>query len=337
MIRKKRALALLLVLSVCLTPAPAALASDEPEDTAAHEMPVNADDLVESEAVIMLDGADSYTINGVTVSMTSSSVTNNCYTYAQEIYKKIWGVGFSGDPSSSNNMLRNITSLDGHKLTVENVKKYITAASLGSVIRLTNSSYVNSSSNSVGHSQILVAKDENGFRVLESGVSEGRRDRYMTWAEYVQWWTVNTSNRGYFQYIEWPNAPACSDSGTVTPPTPLEECDCSDVYAGTYICATQSSPLNIRSGHGTNYASIGSIPKGAEVTVTKSDGTWAHVIYNGVSGYASMAYLKQAAENETLGDLSGDGTIGADDAALYLHSGKAYLASQALRTVVKNG
>ena len=68
-------------------------------------------------------------------------------------------------------------------------------------------------------------------------------------------------------------------------------CNCSTSYAGTYVCTTSSAPLNIRSGHGKDYGVIGSIPSGATVTVSKADGTWAHVTYGGVSGFASMSYL----------------------------------------------
>ena len=74
-------------------------------------------------------------------------------------------------------------------------------------------------------------------------------------------------------------------------------CNCSSVYAGNYTCTTSSLPLTIRSGHGSNYSKVGSIPSGATVYVSKASGTgagnWAHVEYNGVSGYASMEYLEK--------------------------------------------
>ncbi len=68
------------------------------------------------------------------------------------------------------------------------------------------------------------------------------------------------------------------------------DCSCSGLYAGTYTCTASS--LRIRSGHGTDFKTVGTIPSGAAVTVTKvsADG-WAHVQYNGLSGYASMEYL----------------------------------------------
>ena len=70
-------------------------------------------------------------------------------------------------------------------------------------------------------------------------------------------------------------------------------CNCSTSYAGNYICTTQNYPLTIRSGHGTSYSAIGEIPIGATVYVSKANGSWAHVSYNGVEGLASMEYLQK--------------------------------------------
>ncbi|MBR2520915.1 MAG: SH3 domain-containing protein, partial [Oscillospiraceae bacterium] len=74
------------------------------------------------------------------------------------------------------------------------------------------------------------------------------------------------------------------------------DCTCSTDYAGTYIC-TSKTTLNIRSGHGTSYPSLGLIGKGEEVWVSKasglSDSDWAHVSYNGIEGLASMQYLEK--------------------------------------------
>ena len=71
-----------------------------------------------------------------------------------------------------------------------------------------------------------------------------------------------------------------------------EGCDCSREYEGNYKCVVDGSTLNIRSGHGTSYSKLGSIPDGAIVYVSKSNGEWAHVYYNGISGFASMQYLE---------------------------------------------
>ena len=61
------------------------------------------------------------------------------------------------------------------------------------------------------------------------------------------------------------------------------------------IVATQSGPLNIRSGPGTDCVVLAKAPKGAPVDVLaedRSDG-WMHVRYGGVEGYASGKYLQR--------------------------------------------
>lgn len=56
--------------------------------------------------------------------------------------------------------------------------------------------------------------------------------------------------------------------------------------------STSSLPLRIRSGAGTNYKVLGTMPRGASVTVTgEVNGEWAKVSYNGINGYASRQYL----------------------------------------------
>lgn len=82
------------------------------------------------------------------------------------------------------------------------------------------------------------------------------------------------------------------------------QCFCHTEYAGDYRVNIDSGNLRIRSGHGTNYSVVGSMPAGAAVTVSKasgsSNGDWAHVTYNGISGYASMEYLTKAAWKGTV-------------------------------------
>ncbi len=70
-------------------------------------------------------------------------------------------------------------------------------------------------------------------------------------------------------------------------------CTCSEDYAGDYYVNTSSQPLTMRSGHGTGYGVVTTIPKGSQVYVSKSDGLWAHVEWNGYSGYCSFDYLKK--------------------------------------------
>ncbi len=74
-----------------------------------------------------------------------------------------------------------------------------------------------------------------------------------------------------------------------------EACTCSVDYAGDYYVSTASLPLTMRSGHGTGYPAVASIPKGSQVYVSRADGVWAHVEWNGKSGYCSMQYLTKIA------------------------------------------
>ena len=56
--------------------------------------------------------------------------------------------------------------------------------------------------------------------------------------------------------------------------------------------STSSLPLRIRSGAGTNYKVLGSMPKGASVEILgEANSGWAKVRYKGISGYASKQYL----------------------------------------------
>ena len=72
-------------------------------------------------------------------------------------------------------------------------------------------------------------------------------------------------------------------------------CTCSTQYAGNYTVVSGGNKLRIRGGHGTSYPMLGEISEGEEVKVLRADGigpdNWAHIIYNGISGYASMKYL----------------------------------------------
>lgn len=64
--------------------------------------------------------------------------------------------------------------------------------------------------------------------------------------------------------------------------------------SGNYkINATPS--LRIRSGRGTNYKKVGSIPNGKVVSVSDISSNWGKVTYGGVTGYISMQYaIKQS-------------------------------------------
>lgn len=84
------------------------------------------------------------------------------------------------------------------------------------------------------------------------------------------------------------------------------ECDCSEEYAGIYTTSGVTTYLNIRSGHGSEYAAVGQIQPGEEFTVTKANSQWAHVVCNGVSGFCSMEFIKRTGEIKSSVAISGE-------------------------------
>ena len=65
--------------------------------------------------------------------------------------------------------------------------------------------------------------------------------------------------------------------------------------AATAGGATTTTAVNFRTGAGTNYGIISTLPAGTHVVVSeRSSGNWATVVYNGTVGYISSDYLKRA-------------------------------------------
>ena len=78
--------------------------------------------------------------------------------------------------------------------------------------------------------------------------------------------------------------PTLSPTPTVSPtPTPTSE-----VLTGT---VKVSNTLNVRKGPGTGYARIGSVKKGATVTILGEENGWYKIEYNGGTGYVSKEYV----------------------------------------------
>ncbi|MGB4588336.1 MAG: SH3 domain-containing protein [Clostridiaceae bacterium] len=63
--------------------------------------------------------------------------------------------------------------------------------------------------------------------------------------------------------------------------------------SGTRYVTTAN--LNLRTGPGTGYSIILTIPRGATVSILDSSGSWFRVNYNGKTGYASSSYLTSQA------------------------------------------
>jgi uncharacterized protein YraI len=70
---------------------------------------------------------------------------------------------------------------------------------------------------------------------------------------------------------------------------------CMGATAAVAAPALVTTNLNVRTGPGTNYGSIGSLPNGAIVDVVgcTSGYSWCRVNYRGLDGWASSRYLAQ--------------------------------------------
>ena len=87
--------------------------------------------------------------------------------------------------------------------------------------------------------------------------------------------------------------------------------------------ATTTTAVNFRTGAGTNYGIISTLPAGTHVVVSsQSSGGWATVVYNGTVGYISSDYLKRANEMDA---SFGTGTI--DGSYVRMRSGASTSSS----------
>ena len=67
----------------------------------------------------------------------------------------------------------------------------------------------------------------------------------------------------------------------------------------TYYKVTASAGLNMRSGAGTSYAKICTIPQNTKLYPTITKNGWAQVSYNGKTGWCDMSYLKKVTSDNT--------------------------------------
>ena len=121
------------------------------------------------------------------------------------------------------------------------------------------------------------------------------------WKSYDElnyWSNAGTSLlklRGYLTFYFATGVTAAPEESTTTIPT----FNGTEDAAGTYTVNTDGSALNMRNAASTSGSVIAQIPSGAAVQVLESDGTWASVTWNGISGYCSIQYLTRAEETTT--------------------------------------
>ena len=103
--------------------------------------------------------------------------------------------------------------------------------------------------------------------------------------------------------------PPASTPPAQTPATPSVQTGTVNITSGT---------LNIRSGPGTNYSVIGSLNKGAAVTITGSTGSWFSISINGKTGYVSYSYIRLSSSAPA---TSKTGTVNVSSGTLNVRSG----------------
>lgn len=64
------------------------------------------------------------------------------------------------------------------------------------------------------------------------------------------------------------------------------------VSAGTFGTRVATANVNMRTGPGTGYSTVGVMPKGSRAELIRTEGNWAYVSYNGTQAYVSAAYLR---------------------------------------------
>lgn len=146
-----------------------------------------------------------YIINGVKVRNSDfPSEHYECWTYANNMYAKIWGHNFWNLFNDNENMLRNLPD-EELTLTPEHLKAYVSAAPAGSALRVCDAQYLHAD-DGWGHSQIIISHDENGFTVFEGGLAAWphRREAYYTWTGYC--YSGWPGKYHYIKYIKWPGA-----------------------------------------------------------------------------------------------------------------------------------
>jgi hypothetical protein len=199
-----------------------------------------------------------------------------CYGFARYCQWKVYGTYDGNSPAAFTDLTGVITE---SQCTGENLKQKLLGCAPATHLR-------SRSSKRGEHSVSIISTSDSGVIYVDCNTDGGC---------VVRRFSVSWEELAKFMQSYGGVAYAYSYSGN----QPAPDCGCDETDSGTYICMTTKDPLSIRSGHGVNYARVGSIPPGAAVTVTKASGTgkddWAHVTYNGVSGYASMEYLQPEA------------------------------------------
>lgn len=144
-------------------------------------------------------GEHHYMINGIPVNCDSVQDPGEGKNeeYIKSIYNYIWGVYYSNDFSSSDNILKNI-EYNERNLTYENLRNFVKRSEPGTVLKVETVSE-NQSNSENGRSFLIVSVDVNGFTVFE--YTNTRKETYYTWESFCDVYKYST-----IRFLKWPNS-----------------------------------------------------------------------------------------------------------------------------------
>ena len=96
-----------------------------------------------------------------------------------------------------------------------------------------------------------------------------------------------------WDYIRYGTTDGYMDNSFLTtiPPSGSTTTPPATGYYATVNVSTNTSPVRMRKGPGTNYNVIASVPQGTRVQVLSESGGWCYINYNGTTGYMMKTYL----------------------------------------------
>ena len=132
-----------------------------------------------------------------------------------------------------------------------------------------------------GHLMAVADYDpsNSNFLILDSASSDQRHtaDTGYTWQDTNG--IANTPKLGFSAFM------------MLSPTDDIQshdECSCTDERAGDYEVTSTRGAMSVKSGHGKGYSEIMTIPNGEIIQINKTNGSWAHVSYNGTEGFCSL-------------------------------------------------
>ncbi len=194
-----------------------------------------------------------------------------CIGFARYCFYRLFGFT---DTYQNTSLFHNVGTIEGGYVTETSVKSLITKLKPGAHIRF-KLAYTE-------HSIVLLSQNDDGFTVYQcnsggNGIPNESciiSTKTYTWESFASY-----AYRGVV-FANMPNVYPDNVEGSDKP------------FDSPYKCGkyTTTDNLKLRSGNGTNYEWIDTLPKGATVTVNKVSGVWGMVNWNGKTGWISLEY-----------------------------------------------